>query len=228
MTDRDRVRARRSAAGSLARPSRRLSLLLWLSLWLSLAARPARAAEPSEEARRAYRAGQTAGDGEQSRREYQRGIAQARAALARDHNDPGGLLWLAANLGGEALTHGKLHALGVIGEIERTLLRLDQQSPGYDHAAGARALGRLYDKAPALISVGSRAKAAAYLGKALARAPDFPGNWAFAADFYAGQGDCARALPLAQRLRAAPNLETYGFDAAEWREIAARVLASCR
>ena len=181
----------------------------------------------AEEARRAYRAGQLAADRAQSRRAYQRGITLARAALARNPDEPGALLWLAANLGGEALTHGKLHALGVIGEIERTLLRLEQQSPTYDHAAAARALGRLYQKAPAFISVGSSAKAATFLEIALARAPEFPGNWAFVADFYAEQRDCARALPLAQRLRAAPNLDAYGFDAREWREIAARVLTDC-
>jgi tetratricopeptide (TPR) repeat protein len=222
-----------------------LSLVLSssLALLLSLGVRPARAQAQStrpvaaaagagavsgDDARRAYRAGQAAGDREQSRREYQRGITLARAALVRNPNDPGALLWLAANLGGEALTHGKLHALGVIGEIESTLLRLEQQSPNYDHAAGARALGRLYQKAPAIISVGSSKKAAAYLEKALARAPEFPGNLAFAADFYAERRDCGRALPLAQRLNATTNLDTYGFDAGEWRAIGARVLADCR
>ena len=116
----------------------------------------------------------------------------------------------------------------MIGEIESTLLRLEQQSPAYDHAAAARSLGRLYHKAPALISVGSSKKAAAFLGEALARAPEFPGNWAFAADFYAEKRDCARALPLAQRLSAAPDLGQYGVDAQEWHQIAARVLADCR
>jgi len=183
---------------------------------------------PAEGARQAYQAGQIAADHDQSRRDYQRGIALAREALARDPNDPGGLLWLAANLGNEALTHSKLHALGVVGEIERTLLRLEQVSPNYDHAVAARALGRLYHKAPSIISVGSNQKAAMFLERALARAPDFPGNWAFAADFYADQHDCGRALPLAQRLRAAPDLNRYGFDAREWREITARVLADCR
>jgi tetratricopeptide (TPR) repeat protein len=137
-------------------------------------------------------------------------------------------LWLAANLGGEALSHGKLHALGAIGEIEGTLLRLDQRYPDYDSAAASRALGRLYHKAPAWISVGDNKKAATYLEKALARAPEFPGNWAFAADFYDERHDCARALPLARRLVAAPRLDSYGFDAREWREIAARVQADCR
>lgn len=189
---------------------------------------PAPAPTAAEAARLAFRAGQATPDRDQSRRDYQRGVALAREALARDPNDPGGLLWLVANLGSEALTHSKLHALGAVAEIERTLLRLEQVSPGYDHAAAARGLGRLYHKAPSIISVGSNQKAAMFLERALARAPDFPGNWAFAADFYADQNDCGRALPLAQRLRAATDLNSYGFEAREWREIAARVLADCR
>ncbi len=188
----------------------------------------ARAESAADAAHLAFLAGQVAANRDESRRDYQRGVALAREALARDPNDPGGLLWLAANLGAEALSHGKLHALGAVGEIESILLRLDQTNPGYDHAAAARGLGRLYHKAPSVISVGSNKKAAVYLEQALARAPEFPGNWAFAADFYADRGDCGRARPLAQRLGAAPELDRYGFEAREWREIAAHVLAACR
>jgi tetratricopeptide (TPR) repeat protein len=206
-----------------------LSLLLLATADLRTAAHAAASGTASaEEAHRAYQAGQVAADRDQSRREYQRGIAVAREVLARDPDDPGALLWLAANLGGEALTHGKLHALGVIGEIERTLLRLERRDPSYDHAAAARSLGRLYQKAPPIISVGDNKKAAAFLNAALARAPDFPGNWAFVADFYAERRDCTRALPLARRLAATPYLESYGFDAREWRQIAGRVLADCK
>jgi tetratricopeptide (TPR) repeat protein len=212
------------------RRATRVALIGTLTMTVGFALLPARAhaEDPAEGARLAYRAAQAAPDRDQSRREYQRGIALARAALTRDPNDPAGLLWLAANLGGEALTHGKLHALGVVGEVERTLLRLDQVNPDYAHAAAARALGRLYQKAPSIISVGNNKKAADYLQRALARAPDFPGNWAYTADFLSEQGDCTRALPLAQRLRAAPDLDRYGADAREWRDLAARVLAHCR
>lgn len=205
---------------------------VWLILIVTATANPgqARVDSAADGARLSYRAGQAATNQDESRRDYQRGIAIAREALARDPNDPGGLLWLAANLGAEALTHGKLHALGAVGEIERTLLRLEQVNPGYANAASARALGRLYHKAPSIISVGSNQKAAAYLQLALARAPGFPGNWAFAADFYADQNDCARAVPLARRL-AATDLAHDGFDGRDWREwrdIAAHVLAACR
>lgn len=188
---------------------------------------PTAAWSTGDGARLAFRAGQAAGkrgDDDESRRQHQLGIDLARRALAANPDDRAGLLWLAANLGAEALTHGKLFALRVVPEIERTLLRLEAVDPSYDHAAAARALGRLYHKAPSVISVGSSKKAEDFLGRALSRDPDFPGNQAFAADFFASRGDCGRAVPLARRLQAAPNLDSFGIDAKEWREIAKDVL----
>ena len=64
----------------------------------------------------------------------------------------------------------------VIGEIESTLLRLEQQHPDYDHAAAARALGQLYWKAPALISVGSSRKAAQLLSLGAGPGPGISGQ----------------------------------------------------
>jgi hypothetical protein len=177
---------------------------------------------------RAYRAGKAAGGGDDARRHHQRGIDAARSALAATADAPDALLWLAANLAGEALTHGKLFALRVIPEIEATLLRLDATHPAFDHAAAARALANLYWKAPAVISVGSSKKAARYFGLALERAPDFPGNQAMAAAFFADRGDCARARPLAMAVAARTDLDGFGEDAAEWRQLARDTLQDCR
>lgn len=177
---------------------------------------------------RAYRAGKAAGDGAEARRHHQQGIDAARAALSSDPNAPDALLWLAANLAGEALTHGKLFALRVIPEIESTLLRLDAAHPAFDHAAAARALANLYWKAPAMISVGSSKKAARYFQLALERAPHFPGNQAMAAAFFADRGDCARARPLAAAVATHPDLDGFGEDAAEWRQLARDTLQDCR
>ena len=203
----------------------------WLALGtgvVAMGAERAEGAEISGEAERAYRAGKAAPNDSQARRHYQRGIDVARETLKTRPDDPPSLLWLAANLGGEALTHGRLHALGVISDIEATLVRLDQQHPDYDHAAAARALGNLYWKAPALISVGSTRKATSYFLFALGRAPDFPGNQALAAAFFADNGDCARARPLALAVQNRGDLAAIGLDAAEWKQLAAQALARCR
>jgi len=175
----------------------------------------------------AYRAGRANDGGDAARAHYRRGIDLARDVLRGSPDDPDALLWLAANLGGEALTHGKLYALKVIPEIEGTLLHLDRVAPTHDSAAGARALANLYWKAPAIISVGSSKKAAAYFQLALQRAPSYPGNQAMAAAFFADSGDCARARPLAQAVVSRGDLEGFGVDAAEWRALAGEALEDC-
>lgn len=193
-----------------------------------LAAMPTMKPAAASQAETSYRLGKAAATDREARAQYQRGIDSARSVLAASADEPGALLWLAANLAGEALTHGKVFALGVIPEIESTLLRLEQTSPLYDHAAAARSLANLYWKAPALISVGSSKKAAALFKQALARAPNFPGNQAMAAAFFADQGDCAQARTLAAAVEARADLDTFGPDAAEWRRLARAALQDCR
>ncbi len=175
----------------------------------------------------AYRAGKAAGSDEEARRHYQRGIDNARAVLSGNPEASDALLWLAGNLAGEALTHGRLFALRVIPEIEATLLRLERTNPTYDHAAAARALANLYWKAPALISVGSSRKASTYFLQALKLAPDYPGNQAMAAAYFADKGDCERARSLASAVEARADLDTFGVDAVEWRQLARSALGDC-
>jgi tetratricopeptide (TPR) repeat protein len=175
---------------------------------------------PAGAARSAYFAGKRAGDGSERRRQFSSGIALARQRLAARPDDPEGLLWLAANLGAEALERGKLSALNVLGEMERLLLRLDAVAPDYDHAAAARTLARLYHKAPAFISIGSSKKARLYWQRALDRAGDYPPNWILAADFYADDGQKQRARALAQRYLAAPVSANENPEAPEWMAIA--------
>jgi hypothetical protein len=184
-------------------------------------------AESRGAAEQAYRAGKAASGDDEARRHYQRGIDVAREALRATPNDPAALLWLAANLAAEALTHGRLRALARIPEIESTLLRLEALHPGYDHAAGARSLANLYWKAPALISIGSSKKAAAYFQLALERAGDFPGNQAMAAAFWVDYRDCGRARPLALAVASRSDLDRFGPDAAEWRALARAALRDC-
>jgi tetratricopeptide (TPR) repeat protein len=203
----------------------RLAVVVVALLATGGAAMAAYAPGPFEEA---YRAGKAAGDDDAARAHYQRGIDLARAALATTPERPDALLWLSANLAGEALSHGKLHALKIIPEIEATLLRLERSAPAFDNAAAARALANLYWKAPALISVGSSKKAQTYFELALVRAPAFPGNQAHAAAFFASSRGCPRARPLAQAVLARADLDSFGPDAAEWRQLAAEVLRDCR
>lgn len=174
-------------------------------------------------ARGRYLAGKLAASSDEKASQHEMGVSLARARLSATPDDPDGLLWLAANLGAGALARGKLTALRVVPEVERTLLRLDAVAPRHEHAAAARALGRLYHQAPAFISVGSSAKARVWFERALALEPTFPGNQALAADFFADRGDRERAQALARAALAGAAREA-GPDAEEWREVARHVL----
>jgi tetratricopeptide (TPR) repeat protein len=199
-----------------------------VALWGGILMAGAEARASDTEAERAYRAGKAAPSEKEGRAHFQRGVALARSVLARDPNDPAALLWFTANHAAEALTHGRLYTLKVIPELERTLLHLERVNPTYDHAAAARVLGRLYHKAPSVISIGSNKKAREYLERALARAPAYAGNQAFAAEFYLDQRDCGRARPLAERILASVDPARAGPDATEWVQIARQVIRACR
>lgn len=180
-------------------------------------------AAAADSGRAAYKAGKRATSSAERRRHFSAGMAAARARLATNPDDPEGLLWLAANLGSEALERGKLAALNVIDEMERVLLRLEAVAPNHDHAAGARSLARLYHKAPPFISVGSKKKARMYWELALARAGDYPPNQVLAADFFESDGQKDRARELAARYLAHPVPLAESPEAAEWLEIATRI-----
>jgi hypothetical protein len=178
--------------------------------------------------RACYLAGKRATNGNERRRQFADGIAAARALLAVQPDDSEGLLWLAANLGADALERGVLTALKVLPEMERLLLRLEARDPMYDHAAAARTLGVLYFKAPALISIGSKSRARDFLERALLRAGDHPANQILAAEFFADVGEEARARSLAESYLRAPASETENPDAADWRQVAIRIVGARR
>ncbi len=199
----------------------------WLfGITLLLTPLPERTLEGAgEESHRAYLGGRVARQTEERLGLFRRGIAAGRDALQGRPDDPAGLLWLAANLGAEALERGKWAALKVLPEMERLLLRLEAVAPRFEHAAAARVLARLYHKAPAFISIGSSKKARAFFEKALQRAPDFPGNQALAAAFLSDEGDKERALGLARAVLRRTDLESiFGDEAKEWREIAQAIV----
>ncbi|MEO5769240.1 MAG: hypothetical protein ABIS92_12885, partial [Polyangia bacterium] len=96
-----------------------------VALWLWCSGGAVMAAEVPNPSELAYREGKAAKKDSEARVHYQHGIDSARGILSTSPDQPGALLWLAANLAGEALTHGRLFALRVIPQIESSLLRLE-------------------------------------------------------------------------------------------------------
>ena len=112
--------------------------------------------------------------------------------------------------------------------MERLLLTLDKEDPGFEQAGAARVLGRLYHQAPAVISVGSNAKARLFLLRAVSLAPDHPGNLAFAADFLVDHGDKVQARQFAERCLQRLRTQDFGREAKEWNELAKHVVEETR
>ena len=175
-------------------------------------------------AQSAYEAGRAAQDRETRRSYFAQGMAIAKARLATNPDDAEGLYWLAVNMGAEALERGKLAALPVVPRMEALLLRLDQVAPGYESAGAARVLGRLYQEAPAVISVGSNKLARRFLNRAIRLAPNHPGNLAFAADFQADHGEPALARTYAERCLRVLAGKRLGPEEREWSDLAHAVL----
>jgi tetratricopeptide (TPR) repeat protein len=103
------------------------------------------------------------------------GIAASRQALTQDLDSAAGHYYLGMNLGQLARTRS-LGALKLVTQMERAFSVARDLDEHFDYAGPDRNLGLLYRDAPALGSIGSRAKARQHLERAVALAPDYPEN----------------------------------------------------
>jgi len=103
------------------------------------------------------------------------GIDAARGLIARQPRLAAGHYYLAMNLGELAETKS-LGALKLVSEMERECLAARGEDEDFDFGGPDRNLGLLYRDAPAIISVGSRARARQCLRHAADLAPDYPEN----------------------------------------------------
>ncbi len=106
------------------------------------------------------------------------GIAVCRQWLARDTNSAPAHYYLAMNLGKLAQAEApSLAAYRLVHEMENDFLAAAKLDVRFDHAGPARTLGELYFQAPGWpFSVGSKSKAREWLERAVALAPEYPGN----------------------------------------------------
>ncbi len=118
-------------------------------------------------------------------------------ALEKEKPAPAELFWWLAAYGEWIQEQSRLTALSAIGELEKNALRLLAIDPAFEHSAADRILGKLYLKAPGIISIGSNAKAKKHFEAAMQRDPYFIGNLTVYAEFQADQGNLAEAKRLA-------------------------------
>ncbi len=160
------------------------------------------------------------------RKHRKAGMKAAERALALDGGHPEALMWWTAHRGAEATALNPFAAIRIANEVERTMTKLLNLAPDHDHGAADRVLGRLYHLAPASLSVGSKEKARKHLEAAMARAPAFPGNQLFYAEFLLSEGDCPKARALAQAVADAhaESAARFPLDAEGWKTAASALL----
>jgi tetratricopeptide (TPR) repeat protein len=105
----------------------------------------------------------------------EQGLAACRQAVARSSNSAPAHYYLAMNLGQIARTKG-LGALKLIGQMRQEFDLARALDERLDYAGPDRNLGQLYRDAPALASIGDRARARQHLERAVVLAPDYPDN----------------------------------------------------
>jgi tetratricopeptide (TPR) repeat protein len=103
------------------------------------------------------------------------GINAAQAAIKGNTNSAEAHYYLGKNLGQLARTK-MLGALPLVDQMETEFKQARALDENLDHAGPDRFLGRLYFEAPALASIGSRAKARLHFDRAAELAPDYPEN----------------------------------------------------
>jgi tetratricopeptide (TPR) repeat protein len=106
----------------------------------------------------------------------QEGIDACRAALALDPASAPAYYYLGMDMGQLADTKRNLSALKMVKDMERYFLAARKLDEHFDYAGPSRNLGLLYRDAPAIVSIGSRARARQYLEEAVELAPEFPEN----------------------------------------------------
>ena len=106
----------------------------------------------------------------------QKGVEVCRWLVAQHPEMASAHYYLSLNLGEYADTKRSLAALGMVREMEKEFKKTTELDEHFDYAGADRALGLLYQQAPAIGSIGSRSKARQHFRRALELSPEFPEN----------------------------------------------------
>lgn len=160
---------------------------------------------------------------------FEKGVENSEAALQVKQEDSIALFWWAANKGVIADIKRSLSALKTIKDIEDKMVLIRSNLPEYGFAGADRVLGKIYQKAPRFISIGSTSKAEECLKRAYEKFPKFPGNIIALAEFYDEEGKREEAKKLILSLLASQEIEKGNFglfnvEKKEWARDAAALV----
>ena len=186
-------------------------------------ARPESAERLASESRLHHFLAEAASSKRVAERHRQVGRMLAERALSLDPKNLDALVWFVAHRGTMASYLNPYEALKIADELERTLLELRRRAPDHEFAVADRVLGKLYQLAPAVISVGSMEKAKFHYEEALRRWPDYPGNRLFYAEYLLSQDECAKARAVLKGAVTLKTWEQFPLDSPTWARDHARL-----
>ncbi len=164
---------------------------------------------------------------------FEQGEKNAENALELKNDEPVALFWWAANKGVLADIYRSLSALKTVKLIETKMLLIRDKNPDYGFLGADRILGKLYQKAPRFISIGSSSKAEECLKRAYEKFPKFPGNIIALAEFYDDDGRLEEAkkvlLPLvdSQQIQKG-DYGPFNVEKQEWDKIVTALIEKWR
>jgi len=165
--------------------------------------------------------------GDELRRQFERGMTAAQAAIRIAPNKPDGHFWLAANMAGLAESQGMRAGLHYRTPIRESLEKVLQIDPGYQQGSADRALGRWYFKVPGLFG-GSKKESEAHLRKSLTYNPQSTASWYFLAETLIALDRQSEARAALQKVIDAPFDPDWTPEDKDWKEKAAQKIAELR
>lgn len=156
---------------------------------------------------------------------FEQGQERAEAAIEISKEDPSASFWWAANKGAVADLKRNMGALKTVKEVEERLKTIRLKDPLLAFSGPDRVLGKIYQKAPRFISIGSSSKAEDCFNRALEKFPKFPGNIIAMAEFYDDEGRKEEAQKLITKLMASQEIESgdygaFNIEKDEWNLVA--------
>lgn len=147
---------------------------------------------------------------------FERGIADAKKAIAINPDSLGGHYWLGVSYGLYGSAKGVTKSLSLINPIKEEMAKVIEIDPKYDEGGPYRVLGRLYFKVPGIFG-GSNSEAIKNLKQAIAYGPSRWLNHLYLAEVYMDEGENDKAKELLQRIIQGPAPQGLEPDYVLWK-----------
>lgn len=154
---------------------------------------------------------------------FERGIADAKKAIAINPKSLGGHYWLGVSYGLYGSAKGITKSLSLIDPIKEEMAAVIAQDPKYDKGGPYRVLGRLYFKVPGIFG-GSNSEAIKNLNTAIKYGPTRWLNHLYLAEVYIDEGEKEKAKKLLEQVIKGPAPQGLEPEYAMWKAQAEKLM----